>query len=93
MIAVILEIWPRHREREKLTTMAAVLRPAMDQVDGFISVERFESLTEQGKILVLSYWRDDASLNHWLQSRNYQQIETTVRSSVVNYHVGIVNRH
>jgi heme-degrading monooxygenase HmoA len=53
MIAVIFEVWPN--DRDAYLDIAADLRPRLEQMDGFISVERFESLTEKGKILSLSF--------------------------------------
>ena len=55
MIAVIFEVWPKPEHRGQYFDMAAALRPHLADVDGFISVERFESLTEPGKILSLSF--------------------------------------
>ena len=65
MIAVIFEVWPKPEHRGQYFDMAATLRPHLADVDGFLSVERFESLTEPGKILSLSFWRDEAALSAW----------------------------
>ena len=65
MIAVIFEVQPRAEHRDDYLNMAAALRPLLEGVDGFISVERFESLTQPGKILSLSIWRDEAALERW----------------------------
>jgi heme-degrading monooxygenase HmoA len=54
MIAVIFEVWPAAGEREHYLDIAADLRPLLNDIDGFISVERFESLTDPGKMLSLS---------------------------------------
>ena len=63
MIAVIFEVWPADRDR--YLDIAAELRPLLDQIDGFLSIERFESLTEKGKILSLSFWRDEEAVKAW----------------------------
>ena len=63
MIAVIFEVWPNRRD--DYLDIAAELRPHLKEVDGFISVERFESLTEPGKLLSLSIWRDEDALRSW----------------------------
>jgi heme-degrading monooxygenase HmoA len=65
MIAVIFEVQPREGRRRPYLDMAAELRPLLHEVDGFISVERFESLTTPGKLLSLSFWRDEAALERW----------------------------
>lgn len=63
MIAVIFEVWPA--QRDAYLDTAAQLRPLLDGIDGFLSIERFESLSESGKILSLSIWRDEAAVTAW----------------------------
>ena len=58
MIAVIFEVWPKPEHKQEYLDLAAELRPVLETIDGFISVERVESLTEKGKILSLSIFRD-----------------------------------
>lgn len=65
MIAVIFEAWPADGQGDRYFELAATLRPALDDIDGFIAIERFESLTEPGKLLSLSYWRDEAAVAAW----------------------------
>ncbi|MBI5941816.1 MAG: antibiotic biosynthesis monooxygenase [Caulobacterales bacterium] len=65
MIAVIFEVLPREGLREDYLATAAGLRPLLDGVDGFLSIERFESLSRPGKILSLSFWRDEAAVAEW----------------------------
>lgn len=65
MIAVIFEVEPTAAGRQAYLDTAARLRASLEQVDGFISIERFESLTTPGKLLSLSFWRDDAAVAEW----------------------------
>jgi heme-degrading monooxygenase HmoA len=65
MIAVIFEVWPSPGQRQTYLDIAASLRPQLEKIDGFISVERFESLTEPGKMLSLSFFRDEAAVAAW----------------------------
>jgi heme-degrading monooxygenase HmoA len=65
MIAVIFEVWPRPERRGEYLDVAAALRPELEAIDGFISVERFESLSEPGKLLSLSFWRDETAVAAW----------------------------
>jgi heme-degrading monooxygenase HmoA len=65
MIAVIFEVWPKPERRHEYLDIAAALRPDLEAIDGFISVERFESLSEPGKLLSLSFWRDEAAVRAW----------------------------
>ncbi|HRD26894.1 MAG TPA: antibiotic biosynthesis monooxygenase [Caulobacter sp.] len=65
MIAVIFEVIPRGGLRDDYLATAARLAPLLDGIDGFLSIERFESLTRPGKILSLSFWRDEAAVAAW----------------------------
>jgi heme-degrading monooxygenase HmoA len=65
MIAVIFEVWPHDEGRQDYLDIAADLRPLLDGIDGFLTIERFESLTQPGKILSLSFWRDEEAVAAW----------------------------
>jgi len=65
MIAVIFEVHPKSDQKNAYLDMAGKMRPLAEGVDGFISVERFESLTTPGKLLSLSFWRDETALDEW----------------------------
>ncbi len=62
MLAVIFEVSLAEGKQKNYLEIAAELRQYLKHVEGFISIERFESLSEKGKILSLSYWRDEASI-------------------------------
>lgn len=65
MIAVIFEVFPAEGKRQEYLDMAAELRPLLEKADGFISIERFESLYTEGKLLSLQFWRDEEALTKW----------------------------
>ena len=65
MIAVIFEVWPAAGERQHYLDLAAALKADLQEIDGFVSIERFESLVEPGKLLSLSFWRDEAAVRAW----------------------------
>lgn len=65
MIAVIFEVWPADGRMKNYLDLAADLKDDLARIDGFISVERFESLSEPGKLLSLSFWRDEAAVAAW----------------------------
>ena len=65
MIAIIFEVWPNPDHRDTYLSIAASLRPLFEKIDGFIAVERFQSLTEPGKLLSLSMWRDEKAVAEW----------------------------
>ncbi len=74
MIAVIFEVQPHQARKNQYLELAAELRPLLEQIDGFISIERFESLSTPGKLLSLSFWRDEQSVKSW---RNLEQHRST----------------
>ncbi|KAF0676664.1 antibiotic biosynthesis monooxygenase family protein [Profundibacterium mesophilum] len=65
MIAIIFEVVPAPGKREDYLDIAAVMRPMVEEIEGFISVERFESLTTPGKLLSISFFEDEAAVDHW----------------------------
>jgi len=65
MIVVIFEVEPAKGRRQAYLDIAARLKPRLEAMDGFISIERFESLTTPGKVLSLSFWRDEAAVAAW----------------------------
>ena len=67
MIAVIFEVYPAEGRKEAYLDMAAKMRPLVEQIEGFISVERFESLTTPGKLLSISFFESEAALDQWRQ--------------------------
>ena len=62
MIAIIFEVWPKDGKADRYFDIAAGLKAELAEMDGFISVERFESLMSPGKFLSLSFWRDEAAV-------------------------------
>jgi heme-degrading monooxygenase HmoA len=65
MIAVIFEVWPKPGHKQQYLDLAAALRPLLERIDGFISIERFESLSNPGKLLSVSFFRDEAAIATW----------------------------
>jgi heme-degrading monooxygenase HmoA len=82
MIAVIFEVIPKSGRREQYLDIAASLRPLLDEIDGFISIERFESLTQPGKVLSLSFWRDEQAVAQWRQLERHRTAQTQGRDIV-----------
>ena len=65
MIAVIFEVIPHDGKRQEYLDIAASLRPDLDKIEGFISIERFQSLYNPEKVLSLSFWKDEQSITEW----------------------------
>jgi heme-degrading monooxygenase HmoA len=82
MIAVIFEAEPAPGQRDAYLDAAAALRPLLAQADGFISVERFESLTQPGKLLSVSFWRDEAAVEKWRNVEAHRAIQAEGRARI-----------
>ena len=72
MIAVIFEVKPTAEGRETYFEIAGRLRPELEKIDGFISIERFQSLVDPGKILSLSFWRDEEAVKRWREHEEHR---------------------
>ncbi|QSQ22973.1 antibiotic biosynthesis monooxygenase [Pyxidicoccus parkwayensis] len=82
MIAVIFEVRPHADGRQEYLDLAAGLRPLLEGVDGFISIERFQSLTDPTKLLSLSFWRDEEAVKAWRQLESHRAAQAKGRASV-----------
>lgn len=82
MIAVIFEVVPHPERRGEYLEIAAALRPLLETIDGFISIERFESLSEPGKVLSLSFWRDEAAVEQWRRLGEHRGAQARGRAEV-----------
>lgn len=82
MIAVIFEVWPKAERKQEYLDVAAGLKPLLEKIDGFISIERFESLVEPGKILSLSIWRDEQAVAAWRQLEQHRTAQAKGRAEI-----------
>jgi heme-degrading monooxygenase HmoA len=82
MIAVIFEVVPAEGERYHYLDLAAALKPELESIDGFLSVERFESLSTPGKLLSLSFWRDEVAVASWRNNEAHRSTQAEGRSGV-----------
>jgi len=82
MIAVIFEVIPAPGRRDEYLDLAASLRPALENTDGFISIERFASLTNEGKVLSLSFWRDEAAVKRWRELEVHRAAQARGRAGI-----------
>ncbi|MCP3141791.1 antibiotic biosynthesis monooxygenase family protein [Pyxidicoccus xibeiensis] len=82
MIAVIFEVQVREEGQREYLDTAAKLRPLLEKVDGFLSIERFQSLSQPGKLLSLSFWRDEQAVQAWRQLEEHRAAQARGRASV-----------
>jgi len=82
VIAVIFEVWPAEGRAGEYFDLAASLKPDLERIDGFVSVERFESLVTKGKYLSLSFWRDEEAVRTWRTLEGHRKAQMRGRGGV-----------
>lgn len=82
MIAVIFEVWPADGRKADYLDYAARLREDLHGMDGFISIERFQSLADPGKLLSLSFWRDEAAVAAWRGHAGHRAAQAAGRGGI-----------
>ena len=90
MIAVIFEVEPHDGRKAEYLDLAAEMRPLAEQIDGFISIERFASLTDPSRILSLSFWRDEEALSAWRNLDSHRSAQSAGRNGIFrNYRLRV----
>lgn len=95
MIAVIFEVTPNEGKRQEYLDIATNLRPELDKIEGFISIERFQSINNPEKVLSLSFWKDEESIKQWRNLEMHRWAQSKGREGIFkDYHLRIadVNR-
>ena len=82
MIAVIFEVEPAVGMKERYLDHAANLRPMLDGMEGFHSVERFQSLTNPDKLLSLSFFEDEAAIQRWRNTHAHRAAQSAGREGI-----------
>jgi heme-degrading monooxygenase HmoA len=90
MIVVIFEVWPIEGKAQGYFDLAAALKTDLEKIDGFVSVERFESLTTKGKYLSLSFWRDEEAVRAWRNLETHRKAQAEGRDGIfANYRIRV----
>ena len=82
MIAVIFEVWPAPGRAGEYFDLAGTLKGDLEKIDGFVSIERFESLVTRGKFLSLSFWRDEEAVRAWRNLERHREAQAKGRGGV-----------
>jgi heme-degrading monooxygenase HmoA len=91
MHAVIFEVEPKPGRMQEYLDIAAALRPELEKIDGFISIERFASLTREGKLLSLSFWRDEDAVRRWREHERHHAAQQRGRADIfADYRISVV---
>lgn len=82
MIAIIFEVYPADGRKDQYLDIAAAMRPLAEQIDGFISVERFQSLMDPSKLLSISFWEDEGAVERWRNLKKHRGAQEKGRDGV-----------
>jgi heme-degrading monooxygenase HmoA len=82
MHVVIFEFWPREERKSEYFDHVAALRGELEGMPGFVSVERFESVTEPGKFVSLSFWDSDEAIARWRQGESHRRVQAAGRAGI-----------
>ena len=82
LLAVIFEFEPFTERRQDYLDVAAELAPELETIDGFISIERFESLTRPGRLLSISFWRDEDAITSWRNLEKHRAAQRAGRKGI-----------
>ncbi len=83
MLAVIFEVEMNPGREQDYFDLAGKLRPQLEAIDGFISVERFRSVSDEGKYVSLSFWRDEAAVKSWRQHAEHRIAQAQGKKTII----------
>lgn len=81
---MIFEVWPAEGRSSEYFDLAGTLKADLERVDGFISIERFESLATPGKYLSLSFWRDEDAVRTWRNLQGHRRAQAQGRAGILS---------
>ena len=82
MIAVIFELTPAPGRKQEYLDLAAALKPELERADGFVSIERFESISNPGHFVSLSFWRDEEAVRKWRNLAGHREAQAKGRGGI-----------
>jgi heme-degrading monooxygenase HmoA len=92
VIAVIFEVWPSEGRAGEYFDLAGALKANLEKIDGFVSIERFESMTTKGKYLSLSFWRDEDAVRRWRNLDSHRAAQARGRGGIfVDYRLRVAS--
>jgi heme-degrading monooxygenase HmoA len=92
MHAVIFEVWPAEGRAQEYFDLAAALKADLENIDGFVSIERFQSLATPGKFVSISFWRDEEAIRAWRELERHRSAQAKGRAGVfANYRLRVAS--
>ena len=90
MFVVVFEVQPKPGREQDYLDIAASLKPALEEIEGFISVERFRSVATPGKLVSISFWRDEASVKRWREHNRHHLAQLSGRAQIfADYRISV----
>ncbi|WP_211823825.1 antibiotic biosynthesis monooxygenase family protein [Proteus terrae] len=86
MIAVIFEVNIKPGKHDRYLSLAADLKPLLKDIEGFISIERFQSLSTEGKLLSLSWWENEEAVLQWKKNILHKSAQQEGRESIFDFY-------
>ena len=91
MIAIIFEVFPKSRKKDEYLRFASEMRSLVDQIEGFISVERFQSITYPNKLLSISLFENEAAVDEWRNLSTHRKMQSKGRKELFeDYDIKVV---
>jgi heme-degrading monooxygenase HmoA len=82
MLAVIFEVWPAEGRAQEYFDLAAALKADLEKIDGFVSIERFQSVATPGKFVSISFWRDEEAILAWRSLERHRSAQAQGRAGI-----------
>lgn len=90
MFVVVFEVQPKPGREQDYLELAASLKPALEEIEGFISVERFRSMAEPAKLVSISFWRDEAAVKRWREHNRHHLAQLSGRAQIfADYRISV----
>ena len=86
MIAVLFEAMAVAEKRDRYFQLAEQLKPLLSEIDGFISIERFQSTTNPDKFISLSWWKDEEAIKHWQKNVQHKLAQDEGKSTIFSFY-------
>ncbi len=86
MIAVLFEAMAVAEKRDRYFQLAEQLKPLLNEIDGFISIERFQSTTNPDKFISLSWWKDEEAIKHWRKNMQHKLAQDEGKSTIFSFY-------
>ena len=90
MFSVLFEVHPKPDQWDAYLGYVKMLRPELEQVEGFVDNIQYRSLNREGWILSLSNWQDEKAVVRWRTKMRHHEVQELGRGEVLlDYHLRV----